>query len=40
MNSNLIRKITGSMNLGMINPVDEGILLYGATLIYTGIVGT
>ena len=28
------------MDLGMINPVDEGIVLYGATMIFTGIVGT
>ena len=40
MNSFLKRKITGTMDLGMINPVDEGIVLYGATMIFTGIVGT
>lgn len=39
MNSFLKRKITGSMNLGMINPVDEGIVAYAALMIYTGIVG-
>lgn len=39
MSSNLKRKVTGTLDLGAINPVDEGIVVYAAILVYTGIVG-